>query len=130
MGIDITGVRSRAKERGDVAHVWVPIPSVSAENVIKVMREVVKEATGDKVTYFHCTGGSGRGPSIGVAYMYWLGGQSLTGAVDMGKAVRKISPKVEAVQQATKQLLGVEDVDFSKPLTQAQRETILAKLKH
>lgn len=91
-------------------------------------REV--QGAGDGSAYIHCNGGRGRAPTIVVAFLYWLAGQSLDEAVATMTAGRSSKPKLPVIVGATGDLLG-EAADGVQPkaqLTDAERATLKAKL--
>lgn len=63
--------------------------------------------------------------------MYWVQGEALTVAEEKGRAVRKIRPSTDVIQNATKQLLGLRaeaEIDFSQPLTAEQKRVVMERL--
>lgn len=78
--------------------------------------------------YIHCNGGRGRAPTIVTAFLYWLGGQSLSEAAAIMTAGRKSQPKLPVIVQATADLLGEPAGEAREGLTEAERATIKARL--
>lgn len=92
-------------------------------------REVAAAQAAGGSAYVHCNGGRGRAPTIVVAFLFWLCGQSLSEAAATMTAGRSSQPKLGVVGAATADLLGLEAADVADGvLSGEQRAAIKAKL--
>jgi len=60
-------------------------------------------AAGHKV-YLHCTAGSGRSPSVAIAYLHWHKGMELEEAVQHVQQRRPCTPDVDAIRDVAAEL--------------------------
>lgn len=109
-GVDIHAIQERAKEIGGIEHIRAQIRDFDPFDLRKRLPAVVatlyKAIQRHKgTTYIHCTAGLGRAPAVALAYMYWILGYKLLEANDMLLSVRPCFPKLEAIRNATCDLL-------------------------
>lgn len=70
--------------------------------------------------YIHCTAGLGRAPAVAMAWMHWCKGYALEDAVSLLTSIRACNPKVQAIRQATVDVLYPQpSVDVDLVLTAA-----------
>jgi protein-tyrosine phosphatase len=72
---------------------------------VALLAKAMQNCKQDECVYVHCTAGLGRAPGIAIAYMYWVLGMSLTEAHQTLTSKRPCHPKLEAIANATGDLL-------------------------
>ncbi|MCO5579773.1 hypothetical protein L7F22_033635 [Adiantum nelumboides] len=131
-GVDICAIQERAKEIGGIEHIRAQIRDFDPFDlrqrlpaVVAVLNKAVQRNKG--ITYIHCTAGLGRAPAVALAYMYWLLGYELLKANEMLLSVRPCFPKLEAIRNATCDLLtggAREMIPFKWPDDDCQKVEI------
>ncbi|MCO5584808.1 hypothetical protein L7F22_038740 [Adiantum nelumboides] len=109
-GVDICAIQERAKGIGGIEHIREQIRDFDPFDLRKRLPAVIatlyKAVQRNKgITYIHCTAGLGRAPAIALAYMYWVLGYELLEANEILLSVRPCFPKLEAIRNATCDLL-------------------------
>ncbi|KAH7293685.1 hypothetical protein KP509_28G036700 [Ceratopteris richardii] len=109
-GVDICAIQERAKETGGIEHIRAQIRDfdpfdlrVRLPAVVATLYKAVQRNKG--ITYIHCTAGLGRAPAVALTYMYWFLGYDLLEANELLLSVRPCFPKLEAIRNATCDLL-------------------------
>jgi len=102
-GIDWSEVRDRYRERG-IELARVPIRDFDEVDLRCKLPEAVDVLdrllrAGHKV-YLHCTAGSGRSPSVAIAYLHRVRGMPLEEALQFVQQRRPCSPNVDAIRDA------------------------------
>ena len=70
---------------------------------VQTLHELIRD---DHIVYVHCTAGLGCSPSVVVTYLNWVQQCDLDKAVHHVVACRPCSPNVDAIQQASEDLLA------------------------
>ncbi|XP_010524411.1 PREDICTED: phosphoglucan phosphatase DSP4, chloroplastic [Tarenaya hassleriana] len=109
-GVDITSIRTYAKNCGDIEHIRAEIRDFDAFDlrmrlpaVVSKLYKAVNRNGG--VTYVHCTAGLGRAPATAMAYMFWVLGYNLMEAHRLLTSKRSCFPKLDAIRGATADIL-------------------------
>jgi protein-tyrosine phosphatase len=69
---------------------------------VQALNELLRD---DHIVYVHCTEGIGRAPSVVVTYLHWIQQWDLDEALRHVSARRRCSPNMEAIRQASEDLL-------------------------
>ncbi|BFG21208.1 hypothetical protein CerSpe_074810 [Prunus speciosa] len=112
--VDIGAIREYAKTFDDIEHLRAEIRDFDAYDlrlrlpaVVSKLYKAINRNGG--VTYVHCTAGLGRAPAAALAYMFWVQGYKLTDAVNLLLSKRSCCPKLDAIKNATADILtGME----------------------
>mmetsp|Transcript_7220 Transcript_7220/g.18554 ORF Transcript_7220/g.18554 Transcript_7220/m.18554 type:complete len:371 (-) Transcript_7220:389-1501(-) len=111
-GFAISDIKARCEERGDVTHVRCPVADfdpfslrLNLPDGVAALAAAHAAAGPGRPAYIHCTAGLGRAPGTALAYMYWTRGLRLMEAHAMLMEVRPCHPKLEAIKEATCDLL-------------------------
>ncbi|CAA6675114.1 unnamed protein product [Spirodela intermedia] len=102
-GVDIIAIQEYAKQCEDIEHYRAEIRMRLPAVVGKLVKAVNRNGG---VTYIHCTAGLGRAPAVALAYMFWVLGYKLSDAHDLLLSQRSCFPKLEAIKNATADMLG------------------------
>ncbi|CAA7390859.1 unnamed protein product [Spirodela intermedia] len=110
-GVDIIAIQEYAKQCEDIEHYRAEIRDFDAFDLRMrlpaVVGKLVKAVNRNGgVTYIHCTAGLGRAPAVALAYMFWVLGYKLSDAHDLLLSQRSCFPKLEAIKNATADMLG------------------------
>lgn len=113
--LDIRPIRSRCHQVKVIDHVRHAIRDFDPYSlrrrlpgaVALVAQNAAKEGHG--TTYIHCTAGLGRAPATALAYMWWTKGIPLEEAYDQLTALRPCKPRVDAIREATVDMLYGQD---------------------
>lgn len=109
--LDVTPIRQRAKQRSDVAHLRHAIRDFDPFSLRRRLPGAVSllirrtERCQKNVSYVHCTAGLGRAPAVALAYMWWYKGMPLSDAYEVLTSIRPCKPRVDAIREATVDLL-------------------------
>ncbi|XP_008232065.1 PREDICTED: phosphoglucan phosphatase DSP4, amyloplastic [Prunus mume] len=108
--VDIGAIREYAKTFDDIEHLRAEIRDFDAYDlrlrlpaVVSKLYKAINRNGG--VTYVHCTAGLGRAPAAALAYMFWVQGYKLTDAVNVLLSKRSCCPKLDAIKNATADIL-------------------------
>ncbi|CAB4269127.1 unnamed protein product [Prunus armeniaca] len=108
--VDIGAIREYAKTFDDIEHLRAEIRDFDAYDlrlrlpaVVSKLYKAINRNGG--VTYVHCTAGLGRAPAAALAYMFWVQGYKLTDAVNVLLSKRSCCPNLDAVKNATADIL-------------------------
>ncbi|CAA6675109.1 unnamed protein product [Spirodela intermedia] len=109
--VDIIAIQEYAKQCEDIEHYRAEIRDFDAFDLRMrlpaVVGKLVKAVNRNGgVTYIHCTAGLGRAPAVALAYMFWVLGYKLSDAHDLLLSQRSCFPKLEAIKNATADMLG------------------------
>jgi protein-tyrosine phosphatase len=77
-------------------------PEDLEEKLPACIRELHDLLSSGHVVYLHCTAGSGRAPTVAIAYLSWHRGMTLTEAHDSVRSRRHCSPTIEAIRSVTR----------------------------
>lgn len=110
--INVNAVESMLLERG-VRHTQIPTSDADEQELqaklpgaVALFAKEISSSAPEGV-YIHCNGGRGRAPTVVAAYYFWVGGMTLTQAVDTVQAARASKPKVDVIRGATTDILSV-----------------------
>jgi len=70
------------------------------EKLAECVRTLDRLLAASHSVYLHCTAGTGRSPTVAIAYLHWCRGWDLDGAVVYVKERRPCSPNLEAIRLA------------------------------
>ena len=70
------------------------------EKLAECVRTLDRFLAASHSVYLHCTAGTGRSPTMAIAYLHWCRGWDLDGAVVYVKERRPCSPNLEAIRLA------------------------------
>ena len=72
------------------------------EKLPKCVRSLDRLLSAGHAVYLHCTAGTGRSPTVAIAYLHWCRGWDLDRAVAYVKERRPCSPNLDAIRQAVR----------------------------
>jgi protein-tyrosine phosphatase len=75
-------------------------PADLREKLPACVRSLQSLLTAGHAVYLHCTAGTGRSPTVAIAYLHWCRGWDLALAVAYLKERRECSPNLDAIRQA------------------------------
>lgn len=122
--LDIRPIQAACRTLG-IAHVRFEIRDFDPFDLRIRLPEAVRvcaeaAASGRGPLYIHCTAGLGRAPAVAMAWMHWCKGYPLADAVTLLTSIRACNPKVQAIRQATVDVLYPQPaVDVDLVLTAA-----------
>lgn len=110
--LDIRPIQAACHSLG-IAHVRFEIRDFDPFDLRKRLPDAVRvcceaAASGRGPLYIHCTAGLGRAPAVAMAWMHWCKGYPLQEAVTLLTSIRACNPKVQAIRQATVDVLYPE----------------------
>lgn len=112
--LDIRPIQAACRDLG-ISHVRYEIRDFDPFDLQKRLPDAVRvcaeaAAANRGPLYIHCTAGLGRAPAVAMAWMHWCKGFSLDDAISHLTSIRACNPKVQAIRQAT------VDVLYPQPL--------------
>jgi protein-tyrosine phosphatase len=83
-GIEVRRIRVRDFDSEDLA--------ANLPDCVRALRELLD---GGQTVYLHCTGGTGRSPTVAIAYLHWQSGMTLGDAYQYVRSRRACSPTLD-----------------------------------
>jgi len=78
----------------------ISIPSISRIKLPECVRALDQLLAASQTVYLHCTAGTGRSPTVAIAYLHWCRGWDLDQAAAYVKERRECFPRLDVIRLA------------------------------